>query len=186
MLTDREACQLVLTQFVHGEPWAVQSCSLSDRSDYWIIRANSAAYVLHGDASRCYVGVNAYLVDVDTGLIEIVGSGGSVEGYLQDKYDLRVANGQCYVLTAGFPRSDKQAILRLRQVLECSIHRASSLSEQDCLWLTGTRRDLQRVAELFRERGVATAVRLVDQPLDARHLTGCVWFWEPVQAALRD
>ncbi len=186
MLTDSEACQLVLTKLDHREPFAVQSCALSDRKDFWIIRANSATYVLHGDASRCYVGVNAYLVDVDSGFIEIVGSGEDVSGYLQDKYDLREAEGRHYVLTADFPRSDPRAVMHLRQVLECSLQRARELAETGRPWLTGKRRDLLRIEALFRERGVATAVRLVDQPLDARPVGGWVWFWDPIKTALKE
>ncbi|KQV78296.1 hypothetical protein [Rhizobacter sp. Root1221] len=186
MLTDNDACQLVLAKLDYGEPFALQSCSLSERKDYWIIRGNSAAYVLHGDASRRYVGVNAYLVDVDSGLIEIVGSGHDVSEYLQDKYDLREADGRHYVLTANFPRSDKRAIVHLRQVLECSVQRARELADAGRPWLTGTRRDLQRAEELLRDRGVATAVKLVEQPLDARPLGGSVWFWDPIKTALRE
>jgi hypothetical protein len=142
--------------------------------------------VLRGDASRCYVGVNAYLVDARTGAIEIVGSGQSVDSYLQDKYDLREAAGRHYVLHADFPPSGKRVIVHLRQVLECTVQRARELSEGGRPWLTGVRADLLRAQELFRQRGVATSIALVDEPLDARLMSGRILFWDPLRKVLRD
>jgi hypothetical protein len=50
MLTDREASHLVLAYIEQAsserEAYAVQSCSLSEQEDYWVVRANSADYVL--------------------------------------------------------------------------------------------------------------------------------------------
>ena len=185
MLTECEACNAVLTKLDHREAFAVQSSSLSAHEDYWIVRANSAAYVQRGDASRFYVGVNAYLVDVRTGEIEIVGSGHSVESYLQDKYDRCEAAGRHYVLRANFARSDKHAIIHLRQVLECTLQRARELSEGACFWLTGRKGHLQVAQELLHQRGVATSIGLVDHALDARPIDGRTWYWDALKNVLR-
>jgi len=185
MLTESAACDLVLTKLDCGEAFAVQSSSLSAHGDYWIVRANSADYVLRGDASRCYVGVNAYLVDARTGEIEIVGSGQSVESYLRDKYDLREAAGRHYVLRADFARSDKHAIVRLRQVLECTPQRARQLSEGACFWLTGTRGHLQDAQELLQQRDIATSIGLVDHAQDARPIDARTCNWDTLKKVLR-
>lgn len=96
-----------------GDRFVVSTAELSPNADYWVIRANSEAYVREGDFSRCYVGVNAYLVNIHTGEIETVGSIQSVEDYLQDKYDDREAKGLMYVLGSGYNETDKKAIIRL-------------------------------------------------------------------------
>lgn len=63
------------------EKFALISCELSGDGDHWIVRVNSEDDVLHGRFERCYVGVNAYLVNVMSGEIETVGSAQSVETY---------------------------------------------------------------------------------------------------------
>jgi len=97
MITSEDAQAAVLTRVNSAahvlcrDTFVIQSCVLSARSDYWIVRANSEDFVLRGMGEKQYVGVNAYLVSTVAGSIEIVGSGQSVESYLQDKYDVEAA-----------------------------------------------------------------------------------------------
>lgn len=191
MTTESDARQLVLSRieqsFVgrEAETFVVQSCSLSAQRDYWIIRANSADYVLNGNFSKCYVGVNAYLVDVSTGLIEIVASSYSVDEYLQEKYDLREAAGRHYVLCAGFPSRDKRAIINLRQKLECSLHRARLLAEEGRAWAIGTRVILMKAQGMLRQHTIETSIVLVDDPGDARPIDRRVWHWDALRQVLQ-
>lgn len=185
MLTERDACHLVLHELDHPEAFVVQSCSLSTHKYYWVVRANSADYVLRGNVSQCYVGVNAYLVDVRTGAIDIVGSNESVHSYLQDKYDLREAAGRHYVLRAAFARSDKRAIIHLHQALACTLQRARELSEEDCDWLTGIRGHLRDAQELLRQKGIATSIELVDKAESVRPIDHRTRHWEELKNLLR-
>lgn len=188
MVTEDDA-RLSVLALLHDEPGcehcAVESCTLTPLRDYWIVRANSAAYVLHGDLSKLYVGVNAYLVDTCTREIEIVGSGWSVDQYLQEKYDLREAAGRHYVLCAGFSAEDKKAIILLRQKLECSLQRARTLAQAESRWVTGTRAALLTAQTLLRSQGVPTLITLVDDPLDARLIDRGAWHWDALKRALQ-
>jgi len=188
MVTEADAKRSVLSRMQgasESEAFAVQSCALTPLRDYWIVRANSAGYVLNGDLARCYVGVNAYLVDTRTGEIEVVGSGATVDQYLQDKYDLREAAGRHYVLCAGFSADDKRAIIRLRQKLECSLQRARMLSERNRPWATSARRTLVMAQELLQKQAVSTLITLVDDPLDARPIDTGIWHWDALKRALQ-
>src|SRR3990167_7401021 len=102
MINEEQAKAFVLHRceaFTQGrERFAVQSCTLSSKGDYWVVRANSEDFVLRGIQELCYVGANAHLVHTTSGDIETVGSGQSVEQYLEDKYDLIEAGDKHYVL----------------------------------------------------------------------------------------
>ena len=105
MIAEEDAKAIILDMLnsrEHKDTFVIQSCALSPRGDYWIIRANSEDYVLRGMGEKCYVGVNAHLVSTLTGDTELVGSAASVESYLQDKYDLAAAGDQHYVLAPAF------------------------------------------------------------------------------------
>lgn len=146
-MISRETAQAMVLRRSEGDPlseryekFAVQSCELSTRGDYWIVRVNSEAYVLHGQVERCYVGANAHLVDVASGQIETVCSGQSVGSYLQQKYDIESAAGMHYTLQPTFGRSDKAAIIRFRQTFACSLQSALRLAmPEHRSWLTGSR-----------------------------------------------
>ena len=185
MVSELDARNRVLSRVGRSEPFAVQSCVLSSRGDYWVIRANSAALVLHGDTSRRYVGVNAYLIDAHSGEFEIVPSYASAEHYLQDKYDVLEAAGRPYVLCAGFARQDRKAIIALRQKLECPLRRALLLAEPAHPWLTGKRSVLQHAQKLLADQGVASVVTLVDDPTDAPRIDDSVWHWQVLRELLR-
>lgn len=180
-----DAKNLVLSRVGCSEPFAVQSCVLSSRGDYWIIRANSAAFVLHGDTSRLYVGVSAYLIDVHSGELEIVSSYTSAEHYLQDKYDVLEAAGQHYVLCAGFAREDKKAIVALRQKLDCPLLRALMLAEHAHPWVTGKKSVLQHAQKLLANQGVSSVISLVDDPKDAPMINDSIWHWQALRELLR-
>jgi hypothetical protein len=142
-----------------GDELVIQSCELSEAGDYWIVRANSHAFVHDGDVSRCYVGVNAHLVDTHTGDHELVGSAQSVEQYLQDKYDLRTAAGRPYVLRPNFEPSDRHQAIRLRQLLGISAMAVLRLvAEPQRPWYHGSRRVLEGLQSALADHHISTRI----------------------------
>ncbi len=169
-----------------GERFAIQSCDLSPRGDYWVVCCNSEDYVVHGMLDRCYVGVSAHLVSVASGDVETVGSAQSWMEYLQDKYDLSTAAGAHYVIEPTFDRTDKAALINLRQKLSCSIPDAiAMLAPGRRQWLTGNRRLLQRTQEILRDKGIDTVVVLHPTPLAAATVDERSWYWDAVASLLR-
>lgn len=143
------------------DTFVIQSSELSKNGDFWVIRANSEAFVQRGDFGRCYVGVNAYLVGVEDGDVIIVGSAQDEEDVLQDLYDERAAAGGQYALCSGYETRDKQAIIRLHQLLHCGIASARELvcgSKEE--WITGKRRVLRAASEYLASEGIDSVVRL--------------------------
>ena len=189
-LSAEDAQSLVLARCGHAadgtvrDRFAIQSCRLSSRQDFWVITANSEDYVLRGMGERCYVGVSAYLVDIISGAIEIVGSGDSWEGYLQDKYDAAAAGSRHYVLRSAFGPEDKPAVIRLRQKLDCLTQEARRLVEPGIAWFTGTRRDLLHAQALFKVESIDTAISLADGIGDALLLNRSVWHWQALASSL--
>lgn len=169
-----------------GDRFAIQSCTLSAKGDYWIVRANSEDFVVRGMEERRYVGANAHLVNTTTGDVETVGSGISLEDYLQDKYDLAKAEGKHYVLGPEFDRSDKAAVVRLRQKLECSLQRAMQLASPDMrCWLTGKRRTLQHAQAMLRREGIAASIQLLADPGVAARIDDSVGHWNALKSTLQ-
>ncbi|NHZ34029.1 hypothetical protein [Massilia rubra] len=167
------------------EKFAVQSCQLSRQGDYWIVCVNTAAYVLHGRAERCLVGANAHLVDVISGQIETVASCRPVEDYLQDKYDVRRAAGMHYMLTPAFDRTDKVAVIRIRQAFGCSMREAMKLAspEHHC-WLTGPRRVLRWAQGELTLKNIVTDIILAPDAEDAVDIDDSIWHWDLLKARL--
>lgn len=167
------------------ERFAIHSSTLSARGDYWVVRANSEDYVVRGMVEHCYVGVNAYLVHTESGDVEVVGSGGSVERYLEDKCDLFNAGTKCYVLMPIADASDKAFVLHLRQQLECSLVDARRLtSSEHKYWLTGKRSTLSHAKRLLEQRGILTKIELVPHPCAASTARESDWHWEALKASL--
>ena len=192
MLDAQQARSIVLrhcegnSQSPERERFAIQSCELSEQGEYWIVRANSEDYVLHGRGEHCYVGVNAYLVEIESGKIETVGSGQSLEQYLRDKHDVRNAGSSSYVLKPVFEHTDKAAIIRLRQSLECSMQIALQLvSPEHRHWFTGKRRVLHDIQVLLERGGVATSICLEPEPGQAIEVDEHAWHEVAIKAALR-
>jgi hypothetical protein len=157
----------------HQDTFVIQSCALSPRGDYWIIRANSEDYVLRGMGEKCYVGVNAHLVSTLTGDTELVGSAASVESYLQDKYDLAAAGDQHYVLAPAFAREEKAALVNLRQKLSCSYPEALRLMEApQKAWITGRLSTLKTAQELLQQNGISVMIEL--RPVRAPYPYFCI------------
>ena len=167
------------------ERFAIQSCTLSAQGDYWVIRANSEDFVLRGIQERCYVGVNAHLVDTASGEIETVGSGQSVEQYLGDKYDAARAGTKHYVLVPDFDKNDKASVIRVRQKLECTLQRAMQLvSPESSCWLTGKRSTLGHAQALLQREGIQTSIQLQQSPGPAVKIDDSVWHWDLLKSAL--
>lgn len=165
-----------------GDRFVVSTAELSPNADYWVIRANSEAYVREGDFSRCYVGVNAYLVNIHTGEIETVGSIQSVEDYLQDKYDDREAKGLMYVLGSGYNETDKKAIIRLHQLLQCTLSESRELiTGEKRLWFTGEKRILSSVLSSFHAQSIETEITLVKEVHNLPELSSYMFWHDVVQ-----
>jgi hypothetical protein len=162
-----------------GDRFAISSVELSSNKDYWVIRANSEAYVIEGDFNRFYIGVNAYLIDICTGEIEIVGSSQSIDEYLQDKYDAKAAKGLMYVLGSGYKETDKKTIIKLRQLLQCSLSESRELiMGEKRFWFTGKKRILCAVVRSFNIQNIETDITLV-RSCNLPELSSFI-FWEDV------
>jgi hypothetical protein len=167
------------------ERFAIQSCTLSEHGDYWVIRANSEDFVVRGIQERCYVGANAHLVNTASGEIETVVSCQSVEQYLEDKYDAARAGGKHYVLGPDFDKNDKAGVIRLRQKLECTLQRAMQLvSPESICWLTGRLRTLRHAHAMLQCEGIATSIQLQEIPGSAVAIDDSIWHWDVLKSAL--
>ncbi len=168
------------------ERFVIQSCEASPRGDYWVIRANSEDCVLHGIFERCYVGVNAHLVDVTSGDVEMIVSYQSVDQYLEDKYDLENAAGSHYVLQPAFDKADKVALINLRQKIGLSFRESIELlSSGKCQWLTGKKSVLKHAQNLFREQGIEVVIVLSENVGVAKEIDHKVWYWDAMKAYVR-
>jgi hypothetical protein len=185
MITPTAAQQIVLDRITRSDvKMCVQSCESSPRGDYWIIRANSEDYVVHGRTERCYVGVSAYLVDSRTGALEIVGSGAGWQQYLQDKYDLEAAGDGRYILAPDFGFDDKRAVINLRQRLDCSLELVRAMVS-DRAWLTGKLRVLKCAKGLLEKQGISTAIRIEPGTMSAAPIGEGVWHWDALKKVLQ-
>lgn len=167
MLSAQQACAIVLnlhegsTRNGHPERFVIQFCEGSSDGNYWVIRCNTEDYVVHGKTEYCYVGVNAHLVEVNTGAVETVASCFSVEEYLQDKRDLHIAEGRNYILEPSFSRESKGAVINLRKKLACSYpDTLALLTGTGRQWLTGKRRYIEEVQRLLASEGIETRIEL--------------------------
>ncbi|MBX8516032.1 hypothetical protein K5D47_09100 [Pseudomonas cichorii] len=192
VLTAEQACEIVLGLFNgvmrDGKPerFVIQSCELSANGDYWVIRSNSEDYVVHGMTEFCYVGVNAHLINVMTGERETVANCMSVNEYLQDKYDLKTASGNQYVLIPAIDRGDKPALVNLRRKLQCTYPQTLALLAGKQLWLTGKRRLLENSQRLLLEQGITTQIELVLDASEAVAIDVETWHTEAVLRAVRE
>ncbi|MCW2291798.1 hypothetical protein M2262_001848 [Pseudomonas sp. BIGb0408] len=192
MLSAQQACSIVLglcegvTRDGKPERFAIQSCELSAKGDYWVICCNSEDYVVHGKTEYCYVGVNAHLVDVTTGECETVASCFSVEQYLQDKSDRQAAAGNSYVLCPAFSREDKAAVINLRRKLSCSYPDSFVLlSSTGRHWLTGIRRYLEDAQRMLAGEGITTTIELDPDPKGAIAIGPEAWHIDSVLKAVQ-
>lgn len=186
MLTQSEVEDLILQRCSsNAVPFAIDSCELSPDKSCWIVRANSAEYLLHGKIEHCYVGVNAYLVDSYTGEIEVVSSGHSVEHHLQDKQDLRLAGQNQYVLHPTLDANNLQQIIHLRQKLGCSLAYARQLARHPGGWLTGKKRVLETAKALLAQEDIATDITLTVNADTAQALTDRDDHWAKLKEILR-
>lgn len=169
-----------------GLQLAIQSCELSPRGDFWVIRANSEDYVVRGMWERLLVGVSAYLVNVNDGTVSVVGSAQSCQEFLQDKHDEDAAGTMRYVLEPTFCRDDKMAVINLRQRLECSLQSALlMLSPGHRQWFTGRRSLLLDVQEVLSERGIQTAIVLLPSAESAIEVDRSMWHWDALASRMR-
>lgn len=191
MLSAQQACTIVLelhegsTRDGDPERFVIQFCELSMDGNYWVIRCNTEEYVVHGKTEYCYVGVNAHLVDVNTGAVETVASCFSVEQYLQDKKDLYVAAGRNYILEPSFSRESKDAVINLRKKLACSYPDTFALlTGTGRQWLTGKRRYLEEVQRLLASEGISTSIELHSELQGAISIGPETWHFDAVLEAL--
>ena len=191
MITANEAQNIILKQCEGTLPdgtiekFAIMSCELSPCKNYWVIRCNSEDYVLRNIVLRMYIGVNAHLVHVQSGQVETIGSAESVDGYLQDKLDYAHAEGKEYVLIPLFDKTDKKLLIHFKQWLQCGISDAINMvSDKNKLWLTGTKRDLQRLCSLLNQEQIPTGIILSENPANAVQVDRTTMFVGDVKNAL--
>lgn len=168
MICREEAEKRVIAQ-LDAERWpdqmedffVIQSSDLSADGGFWIIRANSDAYVNHGDFGRMYIGASCYLVDVETGDITGVGSLGNSDDVIQDILDERKACGAVYMLGSACVTADSQTLQTFRKTFICGILFARELiagSRRD--WFSGKKRILLQLQRELESLGLPSEVRL--------------------------
>ncbi|MBI6529866.1 hypothetical protein JEP40_12175 [Proteus vulgaris] len=188
MISSQQAQDIILNH-CHSSSidkrFAIYFCELSPKQDFWIIRCNSERYVIYNQLEHCYVGVNAYLVDTSTGEINIVGSGESVEDFLQDIYDARTASGQFYLLRPTFSKENKIALLHLKQWIGCGYTDAINLLTINKNWFTSKRRYLQYIQVLLDKRDIKTEIILSDKINGIVVIHNNIWFEEDIRKELR-
>lgn len=186
MLTRQEIESLVLRLCSTDEaPFAIQSCERSAGNASWVVRANDARHVLHGQTEFCRVGVNAYIVDPSTGKIEIVGSNCSVEKYLADKQNLLFAGQKKYVLHPAFDGYDPKWVLHLHRKIGCSLPDARRLARNTEWWLTGKKRVLEEARGLLAREGIPANITLAVNPGMAQTLFDRPIFWDELKKILQ-
>lgn len=191
MITAEDAHAIVLSRTnsapsdVCRDIFVIQSCELSARRDYWIVRANSEDFVHRGMVEKQYVGVNAYLVSSVSGNVEFVGSGQSVEGFLQDSYDAEAAGDEHYVLGPIFTRYEKTALVNLRQKLECSFQDTILLiSAPQSAWITGSLGTLKNAKELLEQQDINVSIQLHPEIASAIEIDNSVSDWSAMKTEL--
>lgn len=133
------------------------------------------------------VGINAHLVNTETGEIEIVGSGQSVDDYLQDKYDLHKASDQAYVLIPYINWKNNKKIIKLKQWLQCSYEDLKLLSKPQHLYgLTSYRRGLAAVQNYLLSKQITSEIKLMTQPINAMRLKNDIYYIEQCRQLLLD
>lgn len=192
MISAEDAQAIVLSRInsapddVFRDIFAIQSCELSARRDYWIVRANSEDFVCRGIGEKQYVGVNAYLVSSVSGNLEIVGSGQSVENFLQDRYDTEAACGKYYVLVPNFTRHEKTALVNLRKKLECTFQEAILLiSAPQNPWITGSLGTLKTAKKILERQDINVSIQLLSEISNAIEIDDGVWHWSALKTELR-
>lgn len=187
MITSQQAQDIVLNHCHSspcGERFAIYFCELSPKQDFWIIRCNSERYVIYNQLEHCYIGVNAYLVNTFTGKINIVGSGESVEDFLQDIYDAKAAGSQFYLLRPTFSKDNKIALLNLKQWLGYGYTDTINLLTINRNWFTGKRRYLQHIQILLNKRDINTEIILADKTEGIVIIDNSTWFEEDIRKKL--
>lgn len=168
-----------------GERFAIQSCVLSERGDYWIVRANSEDFVLRGIQERQYVGVNAYLVNTSSGEVEAIGSRQNVQQHLNDRYDLAAAGDGYYVLACAIDPEDKAAIVHLKRRLGCTLQRAVHLTSAEFRgWLYGKRSALLHAQALLEREGISVVIQLMEETGCAVQIDHPLPHWDALKSAL--
>lgn len=163
------------------DEFVISSIRMSENKDYWIVHANSRAYVEDGDTSRCYVGVGAYMLDSETGEIEIIGSAESPAHFLQDKYDLKLANGKHYILACGHEVKDKKAIVNIHQVFNCPLTKAKNLLRENRNWFSGKKRHLEEAQRFMDSKGIKTEIKLSDMDSSIAKINSEIVWWEAME-----
>lgn len=181
MITAEQAKQIILDQYNHDsdENHVIYYCEISPNQDYWIIRCNTEKSIVYQQLEYLLIGVNAHLVNTETGEVEVVGSGQDVDEYLQDNYDLRQAGTQSYVLIPVFDINNKAVLIKLRQHLQCSfadMHLLFSTKPQ--VGFTGTRRQLQHIQQQLNLFNISSNINLTPPPVKALIMNDANWHYE--------
>ncbi|MAS93909.1 MAG: hypothetical protein CMO55_12010 [Verrucomicrobiales bacterium] len=172
MITRKQAISIVAEHWnksilQDGDEFHPSSVELPEECDFWVIHGNSKAYLVDGDHQRLAVGEGGYVVDADTGALEIAGSAQDVLDILQDCRDDKVANGKNYVLAGGTGSRAFHEISAFRKVFACGVHRAREmLKAPERYWFTGKRRLLVSYQAEFEALDIPSEVILLDDVSD--------------------
>ena len=164
MISEKEARQLVLDTCNPNETggeWIISECFSSPKDDFWVIRGNTKAWIDEKKWEAQLVGVNAYLVNKESGQMHVVISAFSVEEFIQDLYDERGRGGKVYALCCANP-GDKREIIRMRSLLNCMISLAKSLFDEHYYWVTGRKQHLEGMKAFLAGKGINSRIDLID------------------------
>ena len=159
--------KLVNEDFEKGlceDNFVISHVSLDNTASYWVIGSNSEAFVKHGVFGKCYVGLQAHLVDVDTGEIHTVGSGQDLDEVIQDLLDEKIAGRGVWYIKPLDDADHKKQILNLRRFCTISMSDAKRILRHKS-WFKGKKRELESSKVILKEFGVATEIILSEQAI---------------------
>ena len=151
-----------------GDEFQASSVELTEEGDFWLIHGNAKACVVDGDQMRMAVGISGFIVDSDTGTLEIAGSAQDPSDILQDCRDDKEAAGRHYVLAGGTGSGALEEVSALRGLFPIGMTRARQfLVPPERYWFIGKRRFLKNYQRELSALGMPTEIILLDQAPDA-------------------
>lgn len=173
MITRDDAVAIVATYWnetveTEDDEFHPSSAELTPEGDYWCVSGNSKAWLIGGDQGRMAVGISGFIVDAETGALEVAGSAQDPADLLQDCRDDKIAAGRHYVLAGGTGSGSPDEVSALRDVFPIGMMRARQfLLPPERYWFIGKRRLLSDYQRQLSALGIPTELLLLDQPPEA-------------------
>lgn len=146
-----------------GDEFHESSVELTSERDYWIIQGNTKAGLVGGDERRILIGISCFIIDSDSGTLEIVGSAQKTCDILQDCRDNKLAAGKHYVLSGGTGNGSLEEVSALRKIFPIGVSRARQfLLPPKRHWFTGKRRFLLEYKRELSHLGMPSEILLLD------------------------